>query len=1214
MLDEGLAALLREHRARRRFEPERYVAAKTRLLDEYLRRSGIRACVIGISGGIDSAVALGLLAATARRHGSALHRIVPALVPMFATCGTTNQDVATARGREVVEALGLAPVLVDLSEGLVAMREAVELPLSIPGEPWAIGQVVSYLRSPALYYVAALLAQAGAPAVVVGTTNRDEGSYIGFFGKASDAMVDVQLISDLHKHEVACLAEHLGVPESVRSAIPTGDTFDGRVDEDLIGAPYDFVELYEALSCLPEPERARQLARLSSTSLERFEALAARVEALHRQNLHKYVSGGSMAVHLDVLERVVPGGWRREPTIDLPPASFWRYSAAEMYGPIVSRFELDLGLVERIGANADRVHPQTSGCGLGESAWIVDGLLLPEETDWLDAELMRQPHTEVGYDGRLQHYTPGVDPVGTRRASCLSPALADELWRRLAPVIPQVRLVDENTPTDWKGHEVWRAIGINPLIRFHRIEPGGRSSSHYDLGYDPGDGRRRSLMSLVIYLTDRDNEDSGGATLVLSDAQRHLPLDDWDFSDRAAPPAERDILLRVAPRKGRGFVFDHFSLHAAEQWRGPGHRMILRTDVMFERCGIDALAPMRISRPLAPSLALLPREAVSTHEPGPSPLFDQLGITPDANQREVARAGARALASAPTEQAEDALRTWRLVRDRHYRACLAMGASLELIDRAGYFDDGGPLPRRSVRADPAWMVTPLHRVLARLEQVEAAERAGQAPRALTVVLMTGALCPVHRGHIELMEAARQALEREGVAVLGGYVSPGHDGYIAQKCGSDWLPAAHRLALCEEAVHNSDWLMADPWEALHCAGPVNFTDVIVRLEAYLAKHVRSARKVEVVYAFGSDRAEFALTFARYGRGVCVRRPGHEAELAAIAEHPFVRANRRVLLVDAPVTSEVASREIRRNSAWRTGKPSLPARMRLLVRDEGDWAIDAWLRGREAASVRAARDLLLRRLRGELERAFTEVHAPDVPRQLTIESRVLAEQAEQLRQRLPAGVRTLGLDPCILADSMLGVSRWFEPSTRRTQRGLVARPGWPTLAEQLEQLPAGEHVLVDDDLASGGTLRELLSLLPERCRVIAQLTAVDLPSLEQAGDGPGSVDLVDARDFIVGTRDAGLVVALPDGARARVPYALPYMRPHDYYCVPLSTELSLSRAIWQLNVELFQAITPALLVRDADVGFRALCDYLGFTDDTPLADVCAWHVERLDPAAW
>jgi NAD+ synthase (glutamine-hydrolysing) len=51
------------------------------------------------------------------------------------------------------------------------------------------------IRTPALYGAAALLQTHGYRSVVVGTTNRDEGSYLGFFGKASGGMVDLLRVS-----------------------------------------------------------------------------------------------------------------------------------------------------------------------------------------------------------------------------------------------------------------------------------------------------------------------------------------------------------------------------------------------------------------------------------------------------------------------------------------------------------------------------------------------------------------------------------------------------------------------------------------------------------------------------------------------------------------------------------------------------------------------------------------------------------------------------------------------------------------------------------------------------------------------------------------------------------------------------------------------------------------------------------------------------------
>ncbi|MCA9720188.1 MAG: NAD(+) synthase, partial [Myxococcales bacterium] len=248
-------------RARRGFRAGPWLTAKAALINDYCRASGLRACVVGVSGGVDSAVVLGLLRHASRQPGSPLRRLVAALLPLRIAEGVTGQTTATARGRLAAEAFAAERVEIGLAPAYEAMRQAAEAGLGVRGGAWAAGQLASNIRAPALYYLATLLTQAGAPAIVCGTTNRDEGGYIGFFGKASDGMVDLQPLADLHKREVFELARALDVPAEIREATPTGDTFDGRVDEEMIGAPYDFVELFQLLRAqLDDDARARALA------------------------------------------------------------------------------------------------------------------------------------------------------------------------------------------------------------------------------------------------------------------------------------------------------------------------------------------------------------------------------------------------------------------------------------------------------------------------------------------------------------------------------------------------------------------------------------------------------------------------------------------------------------------------------------------------------------------------------------------------------------------------------------------------------------------------------------------------------------------------------------------------------------------------------------------------------------------------------------------
>lgn len=289
-------------RMRRAFVVEEVLAQKIEKISAYCRDSTIDALVVGVSGGIDSAVVLGILEMVKKQENSPIRDVLALLMPIH-TRGATDQDIALARGLLVVQSLNSRYDIWDLTNAQQAYTT-----LATPADTstaWAEGQLASVVRTPALYYAAALLQAQGYSSLVVGTTNRDEGAYLGFFGKASDGMVDMQPISDLHKSEVYALARYLGIPQEIIDAVPTGNVYDGRVDEEMIGAPYWFIELYLLGK---EYEIAVKLEELSTTEREQYLRWSAAIERQHAKNAHKY-RVGSPAVHMDVMPRSIPKGW-----------------------------------------------------------------------------------------------------------------------------------------------------------------------------------------------------------------------------------------------------------------------------------------------------------------------------------------------------------------------------------------------------------------------------------------------------------------------------------------------------------------------------------------------------------------------------------------------------------------------------------------------------------------------------------------------------------------------------------------------------------------------------------------------------------------------------------------------------------------------------------------------------------------------------------------
>jgi hypothetical protein len=455
----------------------------------------------------------------------------------------------------VVQALGAEAWEAPLGTAHAALVASLASASGLEPTAWSEGQALSVVRTPALYGAAALLQAHGFRSLVVGTTNRDEGSYLGFFGKASDAMVDLQPISDLHKSEVRALAHYFGVPAAVVDAIPRGDVHDGRSDEEMIGASYDEIELYLRL-------RELGLSELASLLPQR-----AALERQHARNAHKY-RVGDPAVHLDVLPRSVPGGWSNDalsPRSERRPAN----------GSIAGAWDpppIELTSVPHVA--------EVTALRVQGFARVARGVLSLDDCAGLCEAFAAAAVAEpVGVAG-----VPNSYGAGSLRASAWSPELSRQLWQRLRPVVPSVRFLDERSPTDGfatpdrAGHRSWRVVGLSPLLRFMRYERGGRHLSHYDAAYDYGDGRR-TLLSVVFYLTDADE---GGATRFVEDRQGRLPAREREFSDWTRDAREDEVVATVQPRAGSVLFFDHRLCHDVQRWEGAGARVIIRADVVYE--------------------------------------------------------------------------------------------------------------------------------------------------------------------------------------------------------------------------------------------------------------------------------------------------------------------------------------------------------------------------------------------------------------------------------------------------------------------------------------------------------------------------------------------------------------------------------------------------------------------------------------------------------
>ena len=205
-------------------------------LKERIDEAGSDRFVLGLSGGIDSAVVCGLCA---RAVGP--DRVLAVIMPS----SSIAQD--TIEAQKVADAFGIRLTTIDLTAVAEAIFDAMpsehEIYDSILQEPIPDGSearlqlaranVRPRSRMIANYYLANL-----SRGIVVGTGNKTE-YMIGYSTKYGDAGVDLAPLLDLYKFEVRAVARAIGVPESVITRPPSAGLWEGQTDEDEIGISYD---------------------------------------------------------------------------------------------------------------------------------------------------------------------------------------------------------------------------------------------------------------------------------------------------------------------------------------------------------------------------------------------------------------------------------------------------------------------------------------------------------------------------------------------------------------------------------------------------------------------------------------------------------------------------------------------------------------------------------------------------------------------------------------------------------------------------------------------------------------------------------------------------------------------------------------------------------------------------------------------------------------
>ena len=201
-----------------------------RWLKSYANKANVNGFVVGISGGVDSAVTSTLCAQTG----------FPTLcveMPIHQANSQVN------RAKEHIDQLKKRfPNVSSIESNLTSIYDTfkAEMPESNDETKYhlALANTRARLRMTTLYYHAGVHSY-----LVAGTGNKVEDFGVGFYTKYGDGGVDISPIADLMKSDVYALGKYLTIPNSIQTAAPTDGLFgDNRTDEDQLGASYDELE------------------------------------------------------------------------------------------------------------------------------------------------------------------------------------------------------------------------------------------------------------------------------------------------------------------------------------------------------------------------------------------------------------------------------------------------------------------------------------------------------------------------------------------------------------------------------------------------------------------------------------------------------------------------------------------------------------------------------------------------------------------------------------------------------------------------------------------------------------------------------------------------------------------------------------------------------------------------------------------------------------
>lgn len=231
-----------------------------KFIRDYYNKYDLSGCVLGISGGKDSAVASALMC-----KAIGCENVVGLTLP----CHSLETDRIDAK--KISDYYGFKLYNIDLTGVFDVFKEEVRKEVSFKEEDTLDSDInlKPKLRMASCYYMASLLTSITKKKyLVVGTSNKCE-LYVGYFTKGGDSVYDISLLGDLTVSEVIKLGELLNVPSDILYKVPS-DGLSKMSDEDKMGVSYKEIEEYMYRGYVSNENVSKKIEKMHKGSRHKF--------------------------------------------------------------------------------------------------------------------------------------------------------------------------------------------------------------------------------------------------------------------------------------------------------------------------------------------------------------------------------------------------------------------------------------------------------------------------------------------------------------------------------------------------------------------------------------------------------------------------------------------------------------------------------------------------------------------------------------------------------------------------------------------------------------------------------------------------------------------------------------------------------------------------------------------------------------------------------